>query len=363
MLTYDSGENFRWIGATSFRLLHMVANGDDARSRLVELRGLGFNLVRVLATATNLFDLPAAKGRAALPTLLTLCQEIGIGTEIVALADTKAWSTQQMQDHLQAVYQLCEAFDWGVVEGGNEIGPVHTTQHADIVRVCKGFASRTLPYCPGSVHGGELCQDPAALTPGELARGQREGIWPFWDEISTYARAYGTSHLKRGDDRPNRIRRVRELELSAANQKCYFVDDEPQGAADAPVPGKRDASSAAFFGQGVLAQVFGVGATFHSENGLRSEPFSPNQRRCAEAFIRGANIVQGKPLAFKNTGWADSPLASFTNAVRCYSGVGETPITCVIGAGPTTTLTTKNGYRLGPVRDQEGEFVVYDLLR
>jgi len=341
----------------------MVANGEDVRPAMRELRSLGFTLARVLSTAVNLFDLPAAKGRAALPTLLAIGQEEGLGFEIVALADTKAWSKAQMADHLQSIYQLCESFDWGVVEGGNEIGPVHGTQHSDIVSVCKAFASRALPYCPGSVHGGEFCKDPAALTPSELTRGQSEGIWPFWDEVSTYGRAYGTSHLKRGDDRANRIRHVRELELSSNNAKCYFVDDEPQGAAEANVSGKRDASPAAFFGQGVLAQIFGVGTTFHSENGLRSEPFAPNQRRCAEAFIRGCSIVNGEALTFKNTGWTDSPIASFTNAVRVYSGVGTSPIACVIGAQPTTTIATKNGWSLGPIRDQEGEFVVCDLLR
>lgn len=357
------GATFRWIGATSFRLLHMVANGEDPRPVMRELVGEGFNLARTLTTAVHLFDLPAAKGLAALPTLLAIGQEEGIGFELVALADTKGWSRQQIADHLQAVYQIAESFDWGVVEGGNEIGPVHGTQSGEVVDVCRSFTSRALPYCPGSVHGGEFCKDPKALTAGELKRGQTEGVWPFWDEVSTYGRAFGTSHLKRGDDRANRIRHVRELELSSNNAKCYFVDDEPQGAAEANVPGRRDASPSAFFGQGVLAQVFGLGATFHSECGLRSERLQPVQMACAKAFIRGCNIVGGAEISFQNSGWGTSPIDSFTNAVRVYSGVAAQSIACVVGNQPGTTIKTKNGWRLGDVKDREGEFVVYELLR
>ena len=362
-------QNARWIwrGASSFRLLHMMANGEEAAAvgQMQKLSGLGYNLVRVLATAKHLFDLPRDKGLLHLERLFYVALEQGLYVEIVALADTEDWNKSQLEDQLSQVYLRANSHHNVLVEGANEMGPIHETQSDEVVDVCRGFGGTGAAlYCPGSVHGGSFCDEQDALTEEQWEWGQEHDEWPYWDEVFTYSRSYGTSHLKRDGSDADRGRRVRELESSSNQANCLFVDDEPLGADETTQPGRRSAEPGVFYLQGVLSRIFEVGSTFHSQAGLTSTPFGPVQQGCAEAFINGSRIVaDGVQLTFKNSGWHDSPVKEFSGAVRVYSGVGADNIACVIAPEPGFTIETQNGWRVGGVRADVTGCRVLNLVR
>ena len=210
----DKGARFLWRGATSFRLLHMISNGEEAAAveRMRHLSGMGFNSVRVLATAKHLFQLPADQGRASLRRLFELALAENLYVEVVALADTADWPKGQLEAQLYEVYQKACEFPNVLVEGGNEIGPVHPTQAGASVEVCRAFRpGGPALYCPGSVHGGGFCDEQDSLTQEQWDHGCATGEWPYWDEVHTYGKDYGTSHLKRDGSDADRGRRVREL--------------------------------------------------------------------------------------------------------------------------------------------------------
>ena len=144
----------------------MMANGEhtDVKNNLRWHRREGFNFARVLSTAKHLFNLPADRGRQVLPELLKLAADEEMCLSVVALADTKGWSKDQMRRHLAEVYEIQARYSHTVSEGGNEIGPVHETQSDEILSVCREFRSWAVPYCLGSVHGGAFCKDPEYLT-------------------------------------------------------------------------------------------------------------------------------------------------------------------------------------------------------
>jgi hypothetical protein len=348
ILRTADGARFLWRGATSFRLLHMVATGEEAAAveRLEALRALGFSVVRVLATARHLFDLPADRGRDALRRLFDLTGAAGLYVEIVALADTDTWTRTELEEQLAYIYTRAGEYPHVLVEGGNELGPTHETQSDAAVDVCRNFVpGGPALYCPGSVHGGGFCQDRSALTDEQWEHGNATGEWPYWDEVFTYSNHYGTSHLKRDGDDANRGRRVRELEASSDQAECLFIDDEPLGADETLQPGKRSNEPGVFYLQGVLSRIFEVGSTFHSQAGLTSAPFGPVQQGCAEAFINGTRIVaDGVQLTYKNAGWHDSPVKEFTGAVRIYSGVGADNIACVIGPENDYRVVYQHGW-------------------
>jgi len=65
------------------------------------------------------------------------------------------------------------------------------------------------------------------------------------------------------------------------------IHDEPLGAADVSVSGRRSQYPRVFYALGACAALFGSGGTFHSDCGIQSIPFTPIQRSCAEAFVMG----------------------------------------------------------------------------
>lgn len=367
VLRDGNNARFLWRGATSFRLLHMIANGEESQAiaLMQTLRAMGYNLVRVLATAKHLFNLPMDTGRASLRRLFDLAWQHKLYVEIVALADTDDWPKGQLEAQLQECYSKACEYPNVLVEGANEIGPCHETQSDEAVDVCRLFSPHgPALYCPGSVHGGGFCQEQSALTPEQWETGNSTGQWPYWDEVYTYSRDFGTSHLKRDGSDAERGRRVRELEASSYNAKCLFVDDEPIGADEVLQPGKRYNEPGVAYLQGVLQRIFEVGSTFHSSDGLQSRPFQPAQQGCAEAFINGSRIVADDVmLAYKNAGWHDSPIKEFTGAVRIYSGVGADNIACVIGPEANLNVTYQNGWRANGYRAEVTGCKVINLVQ
>ena len=275
----------------------MISNGEEAAAveRMRHLAGMGFNLVRVLATAEHLFTLPADQGRAHLRRLFDLALAEHLYVEVVALADTEDWPKGQLEAQLYEVYQKACDFPNVLVEGGNEIGPVHETQADASVEVCRAFRpSGPALYCPGSVHGGGFCDEQASLTQEQWDHGCATGEWPYWDEVHTYVKDYGTSHLKRdGSDAMRSAGARARVQQRSGRPLCSWTTSR-SGADETSQPGRRSNEPGVFYLQGVLSRIFETGSTFHSTAGLHSLPFGPMQQQCAEGFIGGTSYRRGR---------------------------------------------------------------------
>jgi hypothetical protein len=66
--------------------------------------------------------------------------------------------------------------------------------------------------------------------------------------------------------------------------------DEPIGAADQTIPGKRSADPVLWWQLGRAYSTFWAFAVFHNDYGMRGELMSPTVRECARAFVRGMRI-------------------------------------------------------------------------
>jgi hypothetical protein len=69
------------------------------------------------------------------------------------------------------------------------------------------------------------------------------------------------------------------------------VADEPIGAAEVSIDGKRSNNPIYFADYAATAQLEGAGSTFHSDSGILSRPFQSVQRQCAVAFFAAAAWV------------------------------------------------------------------------
>ena len=299
--------------------------GHDYRPSLDEIAAVGFNGVRVFAGRLTWCGQEFHHVRERLPQFLAECAGRGLYAEVVALTDTRDISRAECEAHLDAVTIICRALGNALVQGGNEIGPVHETQRHDIIEICCAYAPDGILYCPGSVHGGGFCEDASLMTDEQRLRFETEQQAPYWDEISALCHTYGASHLQDRTDRFDAERRARELELSSADRGVPWFGDEQQGAGEGgPDPsspfesrrtekvGRRFTDPAIAFAQGVNSRVFEIGRTFHSQAGLWADPFGPAERACAQAFVVGATVlpVSLARLTFKNARWGDSPVAS-----------------------------------------------------
>jgi len=70
------------------------------------------------------------------------------------------------------------------------------------------------------------------------------------------------------------------------------VAGEPIGFADEFDPGRRANDPLAAYRLGADSALWGAGGVFHSDSGTASAIFTPTQRACAEAFLRGVRAVE-----------------------------------------------------------------------
>lgn len=342
------GKLFVWRGVTAFKLLELIATGQDSKARafLQWAKNTGFNLVRVLAVLENSwFHLLRDRGIHFIPKLLDMCAEYGMYVELVALANTKDWSERELTEQVERVAIACEQRTNVVIEIANE--PYHGSQ-SDWLNSA-AFMQRLRTFVPLFI--------PVAMGSGPN------------DEIDSYPGGdYVTAHLSRGRDKWNMVRRVRELEGLSQRTGLYVVNDEPMGAAEVDIPGKRMNDPAVFFAFGVLGRIFNVGSTFHCEDGLYARVPGPVQQICARAFIRGTKVVpDAVRLTYKNTGWLDSPVDEWDDpdTVRVYSGLsGEVSIAVDLDADADDPgIEWKNGWRPSGIIDEVGNITVYRLTR
>lgn len=291
-LCLADGSPFPWRGVTAFALLEHVAKGrlDDARAFLKWAQDTGFTLVRVLAMNPHgWFDLSVDDGRRALPQLLSIAGEYSLRVQIVALANTAGQDEAFLQEQVREVGRLCSRSANCVMEIANE--PYHRTQ----ARLNDPALMRRLQqHVPDNVvvaWGAAPADTSTSLAGGDFV----------------------VVHMARRGERWDRLARMTGLEAMSRQTGKFVVDNEPIGAAERPEPSRRDDDPAAFFGQGALARVLGIGSTFHCQDCLDARTPHGVQQQAAAAFTAGATIAP------------DDVRLTFVPATDAGAPVGDTP--------------------------------------
>ncbi len=258
--TGADGKTFEWRGITAFRLAEFVAHGHEAEADryLAWAASQKLTIVRVLAMAHVLFQLTPSEGQPAMDRLLAIAERRGIAIEIVALADTASY-TFDLRAHVRALGAIAVRHPNAVIEIANE--PYHPTQSVDVHRhdVLRGLRE-VIPRAV-VVSLGTLDDK------GELAGGD-----------------YVTWHSPRDGDWPERLREGASL---LRRFRKPVIADEPMGAADRAIPGRRDDRPDRFRAAGAILRQTGLGATFHYEGGLQARIPSPKEAACLEAWMAG----------------------------------------------------------------------------
>jgi hypothetical protein len=261
---------FEWRGVTAFRLLEQIAHGQEGEAvRYLDwARARKVTVVRVLTMAKHLFQLHPADGLSALPKLLTLAAERGMFVEIVALADT-ADTPLDLAQHVKAIATIAAAHPNAVMEIANE--PWHPTQDPRLhdpafVKALADLVPAQVPVALGSIEGGD----------GYAAAG-----------------SYVTWHSPRSDAAAgwDHVLALAEGAALVARWQKPIVSDEPIGAADAVVPGRRDNEPGRFAAAAALTRIAGLGATFHYEGGLQARLPAGRELECFQAWSAALDAV------------------------------------------------------------------------
>jgi hypothetical protein len=254
------GSVFQWRGITAFRLLEFVAHGREAEADayLAWAASKKLTVVRVLAMADGIFQLSPRDGERALPRMLDLARRHGLHVEVVALTGTAVIEVD-IPRFVRAIGEICARHPNALLELANE--PGHPTQSA-------------------SVHDPVYMQSLLQLIPATVPTAI--GSVEYDDRFA--AGRYVTWHAPRTRDWPAEIAKGAAL---VQKFKKPVINDEPIGAADAAVPGRRD-NNPEHFRQGAAAsRRAGLGATFHYDGGVQAKPLTRIELACLDAWLAG----------------------------------------------------------------------------
>jgi hypothetical protein len=259
------GSVFEWRGITAFRLLEFVAHGREAEADayLKWAASKKLNLVRVLAMADGIFQLSPADGRRALPRLLEIARKHGMYVEVVALTGTNVIKVDPAQ-HVKAIGDICARHPNALLELANE--PGHFTQSPDVHR--PAYLQSLATLVPKGV--------PLALGSVEYDDGFAAGTYVTW-------------HAPRNGRWPAEIAAGAAL---VTRFKKPVVNDEPIGAADVAVPGRRDNNPENFRRGAAATRQAGLGATFHYDGGIQARPLTKIETACLDAWLAGLSATR-----------------------------------------------------------------------
>ena len=295
---FDGERRFEWRGITAFRLAELVASGAEAEAAayLDWARDRKLTVVRVLAMATHLFQLSPDAGLKAIPRVLSLAADRGLHVEVVALADTAA-ATLDLAHHVKAIGTIAAAHSNALVEIGNE--PWHATQDPRL-------------------HDPAFVASLAALVPAQVpvALGSLEGA----DGYAAAGR-YATWHSPRSSEATDwdHVLALSEGASLIVKWQKPIVSDEPIGAAEALVPGRRDNDPPRFGAAAVLTRIAGLGATFHYESGLEARIPSGRELESFQAWSAGLDAAASLPPGGRFLAGPDiAPIAAVTGARAAF---------------------------------------------
>lgn len=264
------------IGCSDFLLFAKFARGEDIADVVAERRLLGFNDLRVFLSmhgALGTFD-----PRPHLDRLAEFCALIGgcgLRLELTVFCDTKRWlpNLSDQRALLHAVHErVLSSAAWVRLEGMNE------GNYLD--NMAEGIVHETLPGVLWSL--GSKLTDEGTLLP---------------------VKDYGTSHPSRTSDWP---RKVGHGAMEDVGDKFNI----PDVSNECMRPDQNGYQARNFFDGAANGALLCAGATFHSAAGKTSTPFTDDERRCAEAWVVGANAVPLKYQrgAYTRGGLGDCPI-------------------------------------------------------
>ena len=187
----------------------------------------------------------------------------GIYVEVVAFTGTSVIKVDRAA-FVKSIGEICARYPNALLELANEPGhPTQATEMHDPAHL-----QSLLPLVPKQV--------PLALGSVEYDDGFAAGTYVTW-------------HSPRGSDW---ARQVEEGSGAPAQFKKPVVNDEPIGAADAAVPGRRDNDPARFRAAAVAMRRAGIGATFHYDGGIQTRLPTKVEMACLDAWLAGLNSKQ-----------------------------------------------------------------------
>jgi hypothetical protein len=263
---HADGRPFTWRGITAFRLLEMEAGGRaaEADAYLAWAAGQKLTVVRVLAMAKHLFELSPDRGIGALDPFLTRAARHGLFVEIVALADTASYDLD-LPAHVRAVGAIAARHPNALIEIANE--PYHSTQRE-------------------ALHRGDylvlLRREIPAGVPVALGAAEYPELHIGGDYVTFHS---SRSPAQNGFGHVRDIRIVAELLRKAGKP---LVDDEPIGAGERFVAGRRDDNPERFRQHAAAATRLGAAVTFHYEGGLQARIPAGRELACFLAWKAGA---------------------------------------------------------------------------
>lgn len=315
---YSDGRPFAWRGITAFRLLEMEANGrtQAVEAYLAWASAQRLTVLRVLAMAKQLFELPPDRGAAHLEAFLKRAATHGLYVEVVALADTASYPID-VAVHVRRIAAICAKAGNAVLELANE--PYHGT-HAE------------------AVQSGPLLDRLAREAPTDLPTAVGAALFPEAHLGGTYV----TMHALRSEDHGG-WGHVRDLiagrDLMARAGKPV-ISDEPMGAGARYDPGRRDDNPERFRAAALLTRMIGMGATFHYEGGLQARRPTGRELDSFRAWQEAWTLLpQEGPLTLTSPGEPSSPVASLRGkylAAHVASANGEAKLLVIGRKGPIT---------------------------
>lgn len=265
----DSGAIWPYRGITCFLLYQLWLMGGPAAVDpvLADYLSLnpGPNVVRVLGMVNSFSRLhPQDWGERYFtelqPFVRYLFSRWGVRVEFVIFADSgDILMDWELNSHAIRVANLIADEPNVFIEVANE-----PSQHSNLYG------------------GDELAHDIYLLirAPGRMiATGAGDG---------NFSGDYVTVHTPRDSQWPRKAK-----DLLDVRDICHdpAVADEPMGAAEVFIDGKRDTNPRNFADYAATAQLEGAGSTFHSDSGILARPLQPVQRACAQAFFSAAAWV------------------------------------------------------------------------
>ncbi len=330
------GQPFQWRGISAFRLLERLASGQETEvARYLDwAAGEGLTVVRVLAMAHGLFDLPPARGLEHLDRLLDLAGSRGLHVEVVALADT-ASDPGSLEEQVAAVGVICARHGNAFLELANE--PDHPTQRLSLGDPATLVALRRLVPAGVPVAVG-TASSLTALAAGDyvtlhVARGVKNPWTSVWSAVDAHDRVAPLG-------RP-------------------VVSDEPIGAADQADPGRRDDDPARFRAMALTDRFLGIGATFHYEGGLDARLPEGREAACFRAWQEAWTALPDDFEAharFVGSPGGDSPVVLDAGGTGRTLEAQEGGVSWIllVGATGTPKATWRDGWRAAEVREWPG---------
>ena len=316
-----------WRGITSFRLLEQLAAGKaaDVDRYLAWAAAQKLTVVRVLAMAKHMFELPPERGRAHLDDLFARAARHGLHVEIVALADSDAFP-DSIETQVRGVAEAAARHPNAILELANE--PWHPTQRA---------AVRT--------RAGLVALLPLVAEPVPVAIGALEDI----DQAA--AGDYVTFHFPRasGQEGWGHVLQLAEGHAAQQRLKKPVINDEPIGAGPVYQPGRRDDNPDRMRAAALLTRMTGMGGTFHYEGGLHSR-IPEGQELAAfnawqEAWSHLPEAVE-REWTFHQAGTPGSAVRSVAAAAGAWDvQKGNEAWLLLAAAGPQPRVNWEEGWR------------------